>query len=352
MHITPTLASAIQWAAVDPASTQTYRDGPALNASIATMAGNGLVDLVGSTFSDHILPYFDTALTQDNVSLANEFLTSIYGTAPSAKVFWTPERVSNDGVLATVAAMGYTHTFIDQTRHVEKWFGRASELGSDGYRVNRINGTNCFVINDGLSPYLFENDDNGLPILLRETLLTMARSSQQDQVVVFMNDWESFGTKANADAYDKNIRWLASHPWIEIVTPDQIVSNQVDTSVPPDGVGDAFGVVDRGTGLALPLVAQDYIDHATEENYDNWYYGSAYEESLSNKTFNIRPGAPMPEVFGLEAGPNAAGVAYDAWSKIGSMPSGGGTLLKLARGRLPCVAVRDGLPQQHEQHAR
>ena len=60
MHITPTLASAIQWAAVNPSATQSYRDGPALNARIATMAGNGTVDLIGSTFSDHILPYFDS----------------------------------------------------------------------------------------------------------------------------------------------------------------------------------------------------------------------------------------------------------------------------------------------------
>ncbi len=43
---------------------------------------------------------------------------------------------------------------------------------------------------------------------------------------MLMNNWEDFGTKANADAYDKNIRWLASHPWIEIVTPDQIVERQ------------------------------------------------------------------------------------------------------------------------------
>ena len=178
---------------------------------------------------------------------------------------------------------------------------------------------------------MFENDDNGLPILLRETLLTMARSSQQDQVMVLMNDWEDFGTKANADAYDKNIRWLASHPWVEVVTPDQIVGGKVDTSVPPDSVGDTFGYVDRGAGLTLPLVAQDFIDHASEESYDNWYYGSAIEESLSGKVFNIRPGAPMPEAFGLETGTSANGIAKDAWAKVGTMTSGD-SLLKIARG--------------------
>ena len=58
MHITPTLASAIQ----------------------------GTVDLLGSTFSDHILPYFDTPLNRDNVALAKDFLTGIYGVAPSSQV--------------------------------------------------------------------------------------------------------------------------------------------------------------------------------------------------------------------------------------------------------------------------
>ncbi len=65
--------------------------------------------------------------------------------------------------------------------------------------------------------------------------------------------------------------------------------------MPPDGKGDAFGVVNRGTGLTLPLVAQDFIDHATEEDYDNWYYGSTLEESLSSQLFNIRPGARCPK---------------------------------------------------------
>ena len=149
-------------------------------------------------------------------------------------MFWTPERVSNADVLDKVNDLGFPYTFIDQLRHVEKWFGRASALSTDGNRINRINGTNCFVINDGSGGYLFANDDNGLPVLLRETLLTMARSTQAGPGDGADEQLEDFGTKANADAYDKNIRWLASHPWVQMVTPDQIVAAQVDTSVPPD----------------------------------------------------------------------------------------------------------------------
>ena len=112
-------------------------------------------------------------------------------------------------------------------RHVFKWFGRNSALGSDGYRINQINNTNAFVINDGIGTQLFLNDDNGLPVLLRQLLSRKVRDAQQDQVIMFVNQWEDFAVKANADAYDKNIRWLASHPWIQIVTPDQIASGQV-----------------------------------------------------------------------------------------------------------------------------
>jgi glycosidase len=331
MHITPTLASSIQWASVSPSVNEPYLDGPALNANIASMASSGLVDLLGSTFSDHIMLYFDQALNSDNVALANEFLTDIYKTPPSSQVFWTPERVSNADVLSKVGGMGFGYTFIDQMRHVEQWFGRTSALSTDGNRINRINGQNCFVINDGNGGYMFQNDDNGLPVLMREALLTMARSSQQDQMMVLMNNWEDFGTKTNADAYDQNIRWLASHPWTPIVTPDQVVKGQVDTSVPPTGTATTFGYVDRGTGLTPVQTAQDYVDHATEENYDNWYNGSSLEESLSGKTFTIRSGVPVSEPFGSESGLSATGIAKDAWADVLSMSTGDSSI-KLARG--------------------
>lgn len=346
MHITPTLASAIQWAKVDPASPRQYRDGPALNARIAGLLGSGKIDLLGSTFSDHILPYFSRAYNSDNLALSNEVLTAIYGVAPSSRVFWTPERVSdagtaggsnalqNDadgvGVLEKVADMGFGYTFIDQMRHEFKWFGRSSALSSDGYRINRINGVNCFTINDALGAYLFQNDDNGLPVLLRQLFNKKARSGQQDQMIVFVNDWENFGDKAKADAYDKNIRWMASHPWIQLVTPDQVASGQVDLSQPPDGQGDTFGVVDRGTNQTLAKTAKDWLDHATEENYDNWYLGSALEESLAAKVFNIRTGAPMPRAFGSTGA--AGSIAGDAWAAASSLGSGNGTLSQLARG--------------------
>ncbi len=313
MHITPTLASAIQWARVAPGSSNSFRDGPALNARIGSLIGNGTIDLLGTTFSDHMLGYFNSAYNIDNVGLANSFLGSIYGQAPSAKVFWTPERVSDSGVLQKVADLGFNYTFVDQMRHVFKWFGRNSALGSDGYRINQVNNARAFVINDGVSTQLFLNDDNGLPVLLRQLLSRKARDNQQDQVVTFVNQWEDFGVAAKADAYDKNIRWLASHPWVEIVTPDQIANNQIDTSVPPTGNGTQWGTVTRGTGLLLPNVSKDFIDHADEEGYDHWYLGSGLEESLRDKAFNIRTGVVLPTTYGLLG---TSGIVNATWQSL------------------------------------
>ncbi len=331
LHVTPTLASSIQWAKVG--STNTFRDGPALNTRIGNLIGAGTIDLLGSTFSDHILDYFPTAYNIDNVGLANSFLMSIYGQAPSANVFWTPERVSDSGVLQKVSDLGFNYTFVDQMRHIFKWFGRNSALGSDGYRINQVNNAKTFVINDSIGAQLFLNNDNGLPGLLRQLLSRKARDGQQDQVVTFVNQWEGFAIKANADAYDKNIRWLASHPWIDIVTPDQIASGQVAFNPSGGGSLTNWGAVARGTGLALSNVSKDFIDHATEEGYDHWYSGSGLEEALQTKVFSIRTGVTMPTTFGL-LGTN--GFINSTWNAVSGIIPGPNTtgLFSLARATL------------------
>ncbi|MGZ5019311.1 MAG: hypothetical protein ACXWAV_02695, partial [Chthoniobacterales bacterium] len=330
LHVTPTLASAIQWAKVGDANT--FRDGPAFNTRVSNLIGAGTVDLLGTTFSDHMLGYFPGTFNADNASLASSFLNSIYGHSPSTSVFWTPERVSDSGVLQKITDLGYNYTFVDQLRHVFKWFGRNSALGNDGYRLNQINNTKTFVINDGIGTQLFQNNDKGLPILLRSLLSRKARDGQQDQVVTFVNQWEDFGTKANADAYDANIRWLASHPWVQLVTPDQIASGAVSYLSNGNNVTQ-WGTVARGTGLSLPNVSKDFIDHATEESYNNWYNGSLLEESLATKVFNIRTGVAMPSPFGLTG---SSGVVNSTWNSVTGIvpgPANSG-LFSLARATL------------------
>ena len=314
LHITPTLASALQWATVDPTVNKPWRNGATLNSRISSMLVAGDAILFGTTFADQVVPFASSAFTADSVDLANDVLTEIYSSAPSNTVFWPAESVVDDSVLATIQSMGFTHTLVDQMRHFFKWFGRTQALGQAGYQINKVNDIGLFPIHDFASTFRFQNEDLGLNLPLRELLSRRARSATQDQVLSLLCDWGDFSNLDNANAYDLNLRWIANHPWIELVTLDDVASGGVDLSQPADGTGDTWSAVDRGTGQSLQLSAKDFIDHATQEDYANWYDGQiGSEEGLSNKVFEVRPGVSLPESFG-EIG--ATGLAHDTWTEV------------------------------------
>ncbi|MBT8044221.1 MAG: hypothetical protein KJO79_04660, partial [Verrucomicrobiae bacterium] len=327
LHITPTVATAAQWASVDPAAAKPWLDGPAFNARISAMVQTGNINLLGTTYADHMPSYFSAAYNLDNVNLANDTLERIYAVSPSSSVFWSPERVVDGDVLGKVASMGYSYTFIDQMRHFFKWQGRNTALSDDGYRINKYHGVNCFLINDAASTYRYQTLNNGLPAPLRNLYQRKASSGIQDQVVVLYHHWDELADVANANAYDTNLRWMANKPWIKIVTPDQIASGQVD--VTGDGVGDTWFSIDRGSPV-IAKTSHDWVDHATQENYDEWYIGSAREEGLEDKKFDIRPGTPVAHAFGRQT-LNDGKIADLAWGQVDLIAAPESRLGKLAR---------------------
>jgi glycosidase len=331
LHFTPTLASAIQWAKVDPVKNKPWRDGPAFNSRIGAQAAAGNIALLGTTFSDHILAYFDSAYTADNCSLAASTMQQIYGSAPSPQVLWNPERVADHTVMAKISAAGFGYSFIDQMRHLWKWYGRNTALSDDGYRINQVNGVKCFVINDQASLYRYRVADKGLSMPMRMLLHRKARSGTQDQVITLYHDWSELTDTTQAAAYDTNLRWVANHPWVQIVTPQQIAAGQVDIN--RDGTGDAWSVINRGTS-SVARVAHDYIDHATQENYDNWFNGQAgREEGLRDKVFNIRATAPLPYAFGTQAA-NDNLLVDRTWTGLSLLHGATTPLATLGRGTL------------------
>ncbi len=327
LHVTPTLASAIEWAKADPNGPKPWLDGPTFNAWIATLVQTNLVDLFASTFSDHALPYFTPEAIRDNVSLAKDVLQSIYNTTiTSNSVFWTPERLLDHDVFTKIATAGYRSTVLDQAEHLVKWFDRTEALGTRGYQMNRISGITTFAINNNASDFRFQNNDKGLVMALRRLFSRKARSGEKDQVVTLFSNWEDFGNKANADAYDTNMRWIANHPWIQVTTPEAILNGNVDIS--GDGQGDPWYVQERGnlTG-GQTKTSHNYINYASELNYDNWYLGSAQEEGLLNKRFEIRPGVLVPGIYGMLY---SGGVVSQTWANVLTM--GDTNLARLARG--------------------
>ena len=303
LHLTPTLASALQWASNPTAGAA--NDGPALNARIASLVANNRADLVGSTFADHVPKYFQQDFNNLNKSLSDQFLNTIYGAnAASQSIFWPAERVLDDTSLATIYNMGYRYTFADQMRHFLKWFGRTPALGTEGYRINEVNGMKIFPIHDVASAYLDQTLDEGSSLAVRQLLSRRSRSGVQDQVVSLWRDIGDFSSNTKASTYDTNVRWLSSRPWIRVVTAQQIADGEISYKGQDGNTYTSWGTVDRGTGKTLVQTAKDWIDHATGENYNNWYDGSANEEGLAGQKFGAST------VFGKVG---VSGHANEAW---------------------------------------
>ncbi len=307
LNITPVMAHAIQWAKVDPAVNKPWLDGPAFNMRLDQLGALGTVRFTGTTYGGHILPYFPTSYNVTNLADADSAMAEIYHSNPL--VVPPPELSIEDQTYEDFKAAGYTFTIVEQTRHIEKWFGRTTALGNDGYRLNRIRGVQTFAISDQATQFRFQNTDGGLHTSLRELLNRKARSGTQDQVVILGSGWSDFTSKASADAYDINLAWMASRPWIQITTPEAIAAGEVDSN--RDGTPEAWPFVERGTP-ALPLVSKDFVHYATQENYDHWYFGqSGREEGLSPKIFNVRPSVPLPGAFGQIG---VSGLVNSAWT--------------------------------------
>ena len=331
LHITPTLASGLQWARSTAPNVNTNsnlwptnsvvttnngiavtnqvvvpnNDGPSFNNEIRNLVQTNRIDLVGSSFADHVPKYFLQDFNNENKALAEHFLDGIYGTnAASRQIFWPTERVLDSPTLDMIRNMGYTHVFADQMRHFVKWFGRSAALGTSGYRLNRVNGVTIIPIHDVASEYLDQVRDEGSSMPIRQLLSRRARSNVQDQVVVLWRDMGDFGNPAKANSYEANVRWLSSRPWIRVVTAQQIVDGQIQYPRQDNGqlIG-TWGTEDRGTRPNLVQTAKDWVDWASGENYDHWYFGSPREAGLRNETFGT--GRP----FGF----SGEGVARDAW---------------------------------------
>ena len=317
LAITPTLASAIEWAKADPAKNQPWRDGPAFNASITELGNDGLLDLASTTFAGHMPAYTTEAFDDQNIDLASSWLQSIYGRAPSTELIYIAERTLNGATLDRIRNLGFKYTFADQREHIEGWFGRPQALGDNGYRLNRVNGVDLIVATDDLSSFRFNNTDKGAPIQIRRALSRKARSGQQQQVVVLLNSLEDFGNLTRADNYDRNVRWYSNRPWIKLVKPSDITaSNWTPES--------------RGTlSNLLPPRSKNFVQYAALGSYDNWYNGlGGLREGLLGKKFDIRPGSPMTTAFGRIG---LSGVADSAWQSVSGL-SADNPLGRLARG--------------------
>lgn len=319
IHVSGTLAATAEWGA------RGFNDR--IRGFLDGRPESGQGALLGGVLAEHIMPYFENALAAHGgaganaaaVRLEDELLDRVYG-GPKRSVFWIPERVVRGGTFQDVLSdaqgrpTGYRYTVIDQTTHLTRWYGHADAHGRDGYKINRVNGVSCFVINDDADQWKFANTDGGLWVWTRRDLVRKALDADQEQLTLVFDDWEAFSGRSftsfgvgndNPDNYERTLRWLANHPWIQVVTLEEVA---------------AWGwrEVDRGHRADLPLETYDWLRHATQESYDQWYHGAGQEESFAALRPERAPGVQVPKPFGEVQRPGT--LLGDVWASVARAP--------------------------------
>ena len=199
--------------------------------------------------------------------------------------------------------------------------------------MHEINGVYCFMINDREDQAKFGNHDGGMTLDSRYSLLQKALYGNSSEIVTVFDDWEALAGKSfnpasglsvpndNPNQYHNTIRWAANHPWIRISN----LRDLLDLAL-----GDpADFVIDHGTRYDLPIDTYQWLRHASEDSYHNWYYdqdgGSAGNEQ---DFYNLVPvvTGPQGDYHSRSATPAADGPPLPSGMKLGDMNTPG-TLL-------------------------
>jgi hypothetical protein len=219
------------------------------------------------------MPFFEGEVNQDSIKLNEDYLKAVFPVddPTSRTLFWIPERVARGSTFADLVATGYEWTILDQINHLREWFGNDD---TQGYKIHNINGVNSFMINDEPDQRKFSITDDGLEIETRTLLTELANDADQEQIMIVFDDWEAYAGRSflsfnegsdNPDNFNTSLRWLANHPWIQVVNLEDVAGFGWTPIMHPDSPN-------------LPFETYDFLDFATGDTYEHWYQGQDGQE--------------------------------------------------------------------------
>lgn len=186
----------------------------------------GWIDLLTSSYGQHIMPFFPQDLNVKSLGLENELIWRLFGYNP--KIAWVPERVwetmmSDDdpyngvksdpweyfGAIDPADGEAYAMAVIlDEDTHGQDASNKRKIYKLPGYDLR------VFFIDNVL-----KDDTYGDMLKVKRHLLDYALDSDQEQVLLYADDWEKAAGVANwqtsPDAYKYLVRYVAAHPWIQ-----------------------------------------------------------------------------------------------------------------------------------------
>ena len=265
---------------------------------------NPLIDLVGGSYAENILPYAEEAMNRWSFQYVRHlYATGLkpVGRADEPTVVWIPERVwknesqmpysliavlnqvygkmghTTDGQLVWIPPLillddnvhdWYDHTFPDGTP-CHNPFKIHQMLDSQGNRVFV-----AFISRTARDQWVW-NDVSAPGNPLNSLLWDLHDDPDQEQVVIYADDWEKAAGVAGwdfgqpgvpANSYDHNIAWAASQPWIQPVYLSEVAKWWgLDRIYDADPLNDP-PVIDIAYGTYPEL------HEWTGGSYDNWYH--------------------------------------------------------------------------------
>ncbi len=265
---------------------------------------NPLFDLVGGTYAENLLPYAEEAMNRWSFQYAKHLYATALkpvGRPDEPTVVWIPERVwKNESQMpySLIAVLnqvygktGYTSDgqevwippVILLDDNVHDWYDHAFADGTpchNPFKVHQMldsQGNRVFVvfISRTARDQWVWNDVSAPGNPLNSLLWDLHNDPDQEQVVVYADDWEKAAGVAGwdfgqpgvpASSYDHNIAWAASQSWIQPVYISEVAKWWgLDRLYDSDPLNDP-PVID------IPYGTYQELHEWTGGSYDHWYH--------------------------------------------------------------------------------
>lgn len=260
---------------------------------------NSLVDIVGGTYAEHIMPYVAQEMNEFSTWFARQVYDSLIkgpGQPDQPTVIWIPERVWKSENLMPYSLIAVLNTQYGKTDSQGRWIPPVIVLDDNvhgWYPHSYPDGTPCnnpfkvhqmfdsqgnrvfvvFISSTARNQWVWNNvSDPGNP--LHQLLWAKANDPDQEQLVLYADDWEKaagvagwdFGHPgAPANSYDANIAWAASQSWIQFVHIGEVAKWWgVDRIYDTDPLNDP-------PTIQIDYAAYPELHGWTGGNYDYWY---------------------------------------------------------------------------------
>ncbi len=259
-----------------------------------------LVYIVGGTYAEHIMPYVDRSLNKFSLWYAKTlYENSIKGVGwpDYPNVIWIPERVFKSELLMPYSLIKvlneeygkydsqgrYLAPCIVLDDNVHEWYSHTYPNGTECHNSRKVHrmfdneGNYVFVvfIQKVARDQMVWNDVSNPSNPLHQLLWSLANDPDQEQLVIYGDDWEKaagvagwdFGNPgAPASSYDWNIRFIKQQSWIQPVHIAEAVKWWgVDKIYDSDPNNDP-------PVITIHYAAYQELHDWTGGTYDNWYY--------------------------------------------------------------------------------